>query len=113
MAGSYWPDFDGVEMQLRVEIMVSAPGLRILLSPEDYPRYQADPMAYVAIEYGTSSQHVRRYLDVGGVIQCMQILSNGKQCRNRHGVHVSPGQLELERWLELDESGWYCSRHAE
>lgn len=111
MTSSLCHTLEAAEAALIVEIMVSAPGLRVFVRTEDYPRYQADPMAFIAKEYRTTSERVRRYIASGGIIQCMHIRSNRKQCRNLHGA--MPGQTELPEWLELDASGWYCHRHAE
>lgn len=111
MTTSLCHTFEGAETALQVEIVVSAPGLRVFIRPEDYPHYQADPLAYVAKDYRTTSEHVRRYIATGGVIQCMHIRSNRKQCRNLQGA--IPGQIELAEWLEIDASGWYCHRHFE
>lgn len=105
------PTIENADDMLRVEIVVSAPGLRVFVEPRDYPSYQADPIAYIAKSYRSTSQQVRRYIASGGTIQCMHIRSNRKQCRNLLGA--APGQIELRDWLQLDASGWYCHRHAE
>ncbi len=113
MTGATWYPLEDADKALRVEIMVSAPGLRVFLTPEDYPRYQADPMTYIAKAFRTTPEHVRRYLASSGEIQCMHIRTNGKRCRNMPGSLAAPGQIEFKPWLELDASGWYCNRHAE
>ena len=112
MAASDWSTLESVVGALQVEIVVSAPGLRVFLSPEEYPGYQADPMAYIANEFRTTPERVGRFIGSGGEIQCMHIRSNGKRCRNMPGGLAAPGQIELKPWLELDASGWYCHLHC-
>lgn len=104
---------DLAERLLQVEIVVSAPGLRVFLSPEEYLGYQADPLAYVANKFHATPQQLRRYLGTRGVIQCMHIRSNRKQCKNQYVIQVQLGQTEFTEWLKLDASGWYCNRHSE
>lgn len=113
MTAAYWHLLEGVNKTLRVEIVVSAPGLRVFLTPDAYPSYQADPLAYIAKEFRTTPEHVNRYLLSCGEIRCMHIRSNGKRCRNVPGGLIAPGQIEFKRWVDLDASGWYCNRHAE
>lgn len=97
---------------LYLEITLQNPGLRINIPEQDLDAYRNDPVQYVARRFNATELEVRRYFDCGGTIQCRQIRDTGARCRNIHGVHAAPGQLEFSQWVQLDRVGWYCNVHG-
>jgi len=93
-------------VSLLIEIAVPGGWSSFSLPVSSLAEYEKDPIAFSADLLGMTSEQYLHYLESDGTVQCSGKSANGKQCKHR-----SKQCSTHRQWLELDRSGWVCSKH--